>query len=391
MMNIINFILPDRVPLLNTYDYTKPKVEYQHQDTSGIMALKKYNLPKNVWYCMITTPQSLELFDIKELLGEENYQLIMTNKLLLVIDLPFEPFYQCIDSVYKHVINKHNILPKNVIFMSNMYDAATHNKQIYRHYSLTPIRILWYPSLELDLNYKNKGETPNTQQIKPYDKKFINLNRRWRMHRPLMTLLLHYKNLLQYGHVSLGPCEGNTEWPELYQYIKNDVRDNPELLKMVEDADDVKNLPALYVDTEDLNTNWVDITPSLNKFYEDTYFSVVSETTFYSKEKSQSSRFLTEKTFKTIVMKHPFVLISIPRSLEVLRKLGYKTFSPYIDESYDHETDDHKRMLMILAEIERLCNLNEQELETFLNVTRDICEYNFNVLYSKNNFIYEIE
>ena len=88
-------------------------------------------------------------------------------------------------------------------------------------------------------------------------------------------------------------------------------------------------------------------------------------------------------------MSHPFILVTIPNSLDVLKEIGYKSFSPWINESYDCEQDDHKRMLMIVQEIERLCNLSNNELNDFLIATKEICKYNYDVLNSKTKFVYE--
>lgn len=148
-------------------------------------------------------------------------------------------------------------------------------------------------------------------------------------------------------------------------------------------------MPPLYLDTNDLNINRPMLDYSTKIYYENTYFSVISETTFYYKEREENSRFITEKTFKSIFMKHPFILVSIPRSLEVLKELGYKTFSPWINESYDLEEDDNTRMLMIVDEIERLSNLSDRDLENFLIATKEICLYNYNNLKNKNKFVYE--
>ena len=95
---------------------------------------------------------------------------------------------------------------------------------------------------------------------------------------------------------------------------------------------------------------------------------------------------LTEKTFKTIVNMHPAILVSPPHSLIKLRELGYKTFSPWIDESYDLELNDSERMLKILAEIKRLCELTPTELSEFLINLRPICKFNKQVLLTQTMF-----
>jgi len=43
--------------------------------------------------------------------------------------------------------------------------------------------------------------------------------------------------------------------------------------------------------------------------------------------------------------------------------------------------------LMIVNEIDRLCHLNDDELRVFLNEAKKITEYNYNVLFSKTEFL----
>ena len=49
--------------------------------------------------------------------------------------------------------------------------------------------------------------------------------------------------------------------------------------------------------------------------------------------------FITEKTTKPIRAGIPFVMIGSYNFLKKLRRIGFKTFSPFIDESYDDEVD----------------------------------------------------
>ena len=92
------------------------------------------------------------------------------------------------------------------------------------------------------------------------------------------------------------------------------------------------------------------------------------------------------------MFKHPFILIAPRGSLAATRSLGYKTFRELdlIDESYDNEEDDIKRMLMIIKETERLSNLNGEALDDWLRKAQSICEYNFNLLWSKQNFYHKL-
>ena len=73
-------------------------------------------------------------------------------------------------------------------------------------------------------------------------------------------------------------------------------------------------------------------------------------------------------------------MVGNPRSLEVLRGQGYKTFSKWWDESYDEETDLYKRMdkiFKVMGEIatwdmEKCYKITQEMLPTLI--------HNFNVL-----------
>ena len=48
-------------------------------------------------------------------------------------------------------------------------------------------------------------------------------------------------------------------------------------------------------------------------------------------------------------------MLSTQNYLKELQTQGYKTFAPYIDESYDQEPDAYKRMNLAIDQIEHLC------------------------------------
>ena len=75
---------------------------------------------------------------------------------------------------------------------------------------------------------------------------------------------------------------------------------------------------------------------SLN-YYNNCLINVVAETT-------TKMFFATEKVYKSIASKQLFVIIGCHHYLRRLRKMGFQTFSPYIDESYDSEKDLNKRV-----------------------------------------------
>jgi hypothetical protein len=102
-----------------------------------------------------------------------------------------------------------------------------------------------------------------------------------------------------------------------------------------------------------------------------TQVSVVLETQF-----DGSKIHLTEKTLRPIACGHPFMLAAGPGSLEYVRSYGFKTFAPWIDESYDFETDSLKRLEKIIQAMKHIQNLQGQELEKFLQGIQQIAEFN---------------
>jgi hypothetical protein len=102
--------------------------------------------------------------------------------------------------------------------------------------------------------------------------------------------------------------------------------------------------------------------------YEDTYFSIVTETNF---EIPHSYR--TEKIYKPLKIGHPFIAVSSKGFYRDLHNLGFKTFGSLIDESFDQIDNNDERMQRITAVI---LDLLKSDLKLFLSACRDICFYN---------------
>jgi len=87
--------------------------------------------------------------------------------------------------------------------------------------------------------------------------------------------------------------------------------------------------------------------------------------------------YLDDKTYKPILTFQPFIIVGEYRSLEALRKCGFKTFDGFIDESYDKEKDYRKRLDLIVNEIKRLCSMSITEIDEWYKSMNDILIHNF--------------
>jgi hypothetical protein len=98
---------------------------------------------------------------------------------------------------------------------------------------------------------------------------------------------------------------------------------------------------------------------------------VVNETVYFDKKLH-----LTEKIFKPIVSYRPFILVAAAGNLAYLRDYGFRTFSPWIDESYDQEPDNVRRLDLILAELVKLCDRSPGELQKMYQEMLPVLEHN---------------
>jgi hypothetical protein len=112
------------------------------------------------------------------------------------------------------------------------------------------------------------------------------------------------------------------------------------------------------------------------KPYNDYFIELVAETDILS------SDWITEKTVKNLYIGKPFILMCAPRSLQKLRGHGFRTFSPWIDESYDNIDNIHQRLEAIKKEVDRLASKSYEELHQMhlemmptFNYNRNVYEY----------------
>ncbi len=81
---------------------------------------------------------------------------------------------------------------------------------------------------------------------------------------------------------------------------------------------------------------------------------------------------LTEKSLKPFMLGHVALVAGNPGVLKRVREMGFETFDPVIDESYDEIVDPAHRLHALLGEIDRLRNMERQDFSRMLEVTCEI-------------------
>jgi hypothetical protein len=87
--------------------------------------------------------------------------------------------------------------------------------------------------------------------------------------------------------------------------------------------------------------------------YNMTHYTAMIETTIHN-----DFAMFSEKEAKPIVAKRPFVIFGSCRQLEAFRSLGFMSFAPVIDESYDLIEDKHERWHKALDSMLELTKVN---------------------------------
>jgi hypothetical protein len=209
------------------------------------------------------------------------------------------------------------------------------------------------------------------------DKKdFLLLNRHWKLHRLFLLSQLH----------KLGLEKSLVSWDNkfAYQLQREDFLqydNNEEFLKLITET-------SSLLDIQDL-TKIAGFGFENKDIYLNTYLSIVTESVFFQEDINFPSGYLSEKIWKPIGHCQPFILAGPSKSLEHIReRFGYKTFHPYIDESYDLVEHDIERLNLIQIEIDKFSKKSKEEKNEFLSNVKDICVYNQNLFlrYGRNSW-----
>lgn len=109
-------------------------------------------------------------------------------------------------------------------------------------------------------------------------------------------------------------------------------------------------------------------------WYDQTAFSICVETIT---EPGPDTVFLTEKTFKPIALRHPFMIVGCKGSLQLLRETGFETYSNLFDESYDSLPNDTQRIDHIHHQVKNF------QFHRYDTLTREKMEYNHRLFYNE--------
>ena len=194
---------------------------------------------------------------------------------------------------------------------------------------------------------------------------------KYRSHRLHLVSNLLEKDLVKHGYVSLFLQDESGTWKDEIE-DPNSMLDNRARVKI---HHALKNVTEPLVIDTDTPTGAMSADVKLDQLTS-ALWHIVTETVYFLPKLH-----LTEKVFKPIVAKRPFILVAAPGNLAYIKSYGFKTFDRWIDESYDEEQDHYIRIEKITAEIARLCAMDNSTLSQMHLEMQQVLEYNFKHFY----------
>lgn len=208
----------------------------------------------------------------------------------------------------------------------------------------------------------------------PKPKRMLCYNREMRAHRVINALYLQKRGYFDTESISFAEESDNFSFKQFNSFGEgiDNIFSDPGILELLGGISNLRKAIPRSVDFPDVRK--LRISYCTKEPFRDSYFSLITERVFHTRA---GHRLLTSKPFKCAANMHPFLLLGAAGVLRDFRSYGYRTFSPWIDEAYDEESDPNRRMLMVWAELDRIMAFSPQELHEWYQGMESILLHNW--------------
>ena len=335
-----------------------------------------------------------------ETFSHEMIEAINSGQCNLIVDDSFEGVRWSNEDVYefKLLLSQYNIDITKIIVLTASWSY------IYNDF---PFRMIYYPYAEHHRHINSEDILPPR---KPDAKKFLCLNAHHRQHRFELVYQVFKRGMENNFNISyLASMDDGEDVIEFWRGLADNTDDPYPFGEWDEDRQRFLKLTPIFYDyTKDEidhegNTNLKDDSVENNRaalsgtgyhlkskkvgnvmsnpvFHrENSWIYVITETMFDDCiGKDNSHRDVSEKTWKPIGLKMPFILLHQPFALRRLRDIGYRTFHTIWDENYDEITNVADRFNTIMDLIESINN--REDFLDIMHKCEEIVEHNFQML-----------
>ena len=307
------------------------QVEFEDTDYDTWYPINIYFFDFNCDYFSYFDPMVLDRVKQKQL------------RILFIYSEPDDPW--AIETRLKELCEQHSIDRELIFFISGNTVADSIDGMAYLQYH------------EYLFEIQNTA-IPEPTIFERKTKKYTCLNRVHKQYRKEFVYNLWKDGLTEDAYVSYGNVV-NKDTSDDFAIVNDDfikpINKQSENIEYISnDFDQVLPMSADNLNTDNHN----DHSLSVDYLFTDSYWNIVMETYL----NATGGVFLTEKTFKPIKYGQPFVILGTTDSLQHLQEQGYKTFSPWIDESYDQEQDVRFRWYAIMEITRKIANTSLEDL-----------------------------
>jgi hypothetical protein len=198
------------------------------------------------------------MFPIEDLIPARDLERIRNREIKLIVNNSHESFHNVVQGVYEGLVVAAKLPPSQIILMSESADILFEIRKYSKLYNVEEMKCVWTRIMEFDIKSNKQlmmtvdGYTElNTLEDKVYNKKFINFNRRWRLHRPVLVSLLYANNLLDKGYVSMAASDDNRSWQTVWNWMLSCHANTPEIITQLKNNEQaIINMPNLYIDNK---------------------------------------------------------------------------------------------------------------------------------------------
>lgn len=302
----------------------------------------------------------------------------------IVIDYSLEGFAEEVFPDLWTWIEENN-LQNRIVYASSSFNVdELYYNWCMRHKVVANMRTSWYGFfinwIDRDRKFSSVGTELPEVTWQPGTPKYMCLNRRPHVHRIFLLTLLQRFNLIEHGGISMprdfeDEVEGFNEnqFNILYQWqwLKDAL--NGSIDSLDADFDNMYVRLPLIADTDNFKKNHA---LNINEdYYKHFPINLVSETFFFN-----DSVFASEKVWKPMLVGQIFLVMAPPFYLQALKKLGFQTFSPWINEEYDLITDHVDRALELMRVLKSIVKLTDAEFAELLVKCQSAVEHNKKIL-----------
>lgn len=391
-------------PLLNNQNFNKPLTELEVDNGSyeffnwigGYECMPSVRLTEHDYFIYpiklgLNSHEWLNNPDV-DLLATTNMSLHTFNGIrgrngFLFLDLGNESLLtdKILDTIHDYLKDKEIPLKKVILQTGNAkgkeyYKDYCFRKRIQDGLNISCLEYFEWLSSRLVTEHRlaKLPVVPKSMDFNDVNKTFLCLNRVHRWHRVNLFMLWNANGLLEDSYYTMDsksnfPNDVENDKDIWFKYIDSSLKDRVNL-----SDNDIRNIHKklpLTIDEFGEAPKMASLYGPVDSYYQSSLISVVTETNF-----ENNDIFNTEKIFKPMVHRHPFILVGPYKSLAHLREMGYKTFNDFWDESYDDIEDPRERLVKIVEVCKDIQNWSQNDRRTFFYKSMIITTHNYNLL-----------